>query len=256
MNEETRSPLLPRSQRGTLALEPYVYGRSARGVALECYGPQVGPVEVLLLASMHGDESDTTVVLSDALRAVRPEAVRNPVVLCVNPDGVMRGTRCNARGVDLNRNLPTANWSANPVYYRGHGQEKQEIRLGTGKQAASEPETQALIELVDRMKPRAVVSLHAPLACIEDPEASDLAQWISHGVGLPLVPNVGYATPGSFGTWCGEQGITIITWELPAESLPVMLASHVPVLRDLITADYPQGLVSGLDSTAPAPGPK
>ena len=243
MNEETRDSLLPRERRGSLALEPHVYGRSARGVALECFGPQFGPVDVLLLASMHGDESDTTVVLSDALRAIRPEAVRNPVVLCVNPDGVMRGTRCNARGVDLNRNLPTKNWSAQSVYYRGHGQEKQDIRLGTGNQAASEPETRALIELVDRLKPKAVVSLHAPLACIEDPEASALAKWISGEVKLPLVPSVGYETPGSFGTWCGERGINIITWDLPAESLPALLASHVPVLRRLIMADYGEASV-------------
>lgn len=242
MDEETRDALLPREHRGTLALEPHVYGRSARGVALEYFGPQFGPVDVLLLASMHGDESDTTVVLSDALRAIRPEAVRNPVVLCVNPDGVVRGTRCNARGVDLNRNLPTENWSRNPVYYRGHGQEKQDIRLGTGDKAASEPETQALVELVARLKPSAVVSLHAPLACIEDPEGSNLARWIAGEVKLPLVPSVGYETPGSFGTWCGERGINIITWELPAEPLPAMLASHVPVLRRLITADYPAGL--------------
>ena len=249
MNEDSREPLLPRERRGTLALEPTVYGRSARGVALECFGPQFGPVEVLLLASMHGDESDTTVVLSDALRAVRPDAVRNPVVLCVNPDGVMRGTRCNARGVDLNRNLPTKNWSANPVYYRGHGQENQDIRLGAGKQGASEPETRALIALVERLKPKAVVSLHAPLACIEDPKAGALGQWISGEVKLPLLPDVGYETPGSFGTWCDEQGILIITWELPAAPLPAILASHVPVLRKLITARYPEGIVPGSPST-------
>jgi protein MpaA len=245
MNDETHDRLIPREHRGTLALEPRVYGRSARGVALESYGAQLGPVDILLLASMHGDESDTTVVLSEALRAVRPEAVRNPVVLSVNPDGVLRGTRCNARGVDLNRNLPTANWSANPVYYRGHGRKKQDMRLGTGEFAGSEPETQALTDLVDRLQPRVVVSLHAPLACVEDPQCGALARWIADGVGLPLVADVGYATPGSFGTWCGEKGIDIITWELPAEPLPAILASHVPVLQKLIMGDYPSGLTGG-----------
>jgi protein MpaA len=54
------------------------------------------------------------------------------------------------------------------------------------------------------------------------------------------VPDVGYLTPGSFGTWSVEQGINIITWELPPEPIPALLASHVPVLRRLLTGDYPR----------------
>ena len=57
-------------------------------------------------------------------------------------------------------------------------------------------------------------------------------------MGLPVVPDVGYSTPGSFGTWCAEQGIPILTWELPAEPVTRLLVSHVPVLYRLITGDY------------------
>lgn len=245
MDYETREYLVPLAERGPLRHEAATYGHSARGVPLEVYGPTDRKAEILLMASVHGDESDTTVVLSDALRSIQPNAIRNPAVLCVNPDGVLRGTRCNARGVDLNRNLPTANWSPEPLRYRGHGQEKQEIVLGTGDGPGSEPETAALLELIARIKPRAVVSLHAPLACVEDPQGSPLSRWIADGSGLPLVPDVGYATPGSFGTWCAEQGITIVTWELPAEPLPAMLASHVPVLQKLLTGGYPDQVAPG-----------
>ena len=243
MNSETLKTTIPRSQQGTLRHGHRTYGHSANGVPLRVYGPESGPVEVLIIASMHGDECDTTVVLSEALRSVPAVAVRNPVVLCCNPDGVLNGTRCNARGVDLNRNLPTANWSGETLLYRGHGQAKREIELSPGTGPASEPETRALLELVTRLQPRTVVSLHAPLACIEDPRGRPLAQWVAAEVGLPMIPDVGYDTPGSFGTWCAEQGIDIITWELPGDGIPDLIASHVPVLRRLVTGDYPGGPV-------------
>ena len=241
MDNKSQNRLVPRPKRGILRHPPQDYGSSILGTPLQVYGPASGPVDILIMAAMHGDECDTTVVLSEALRSVPPDLIKNPVILSVNPDGALRGTRCNAAGVDLNRNWPTANWSADPVYYRGHGQEHQEIELSTGSCAASEPETRSLLDLVKKLRPRAVVSLHAPLACIEDPDAQPLARWIAEQVQLPLVPDVGYATPGSFGTWSVENGINIITWELPAESLPDLMVSHVPVLRKLITGVYPAG---------------
>ena len=243
MNCETQESAVPRSQQGMIRHDCRPYGHSSNGVPMRVYGPDSGPVEVLVIAAMHGDESDTTVVLSEALRSVPAVSVQNPVVLCTNPDGVLNGTRCNARGVDLNRNLPTANWSGETLLYRGHGQARREIELSPGTEPASEPETRALLELVRRLEPRTVVSLHAPLACIEDPRGRPLAQWVADEVGLPLVPDVGYTTPGSFGTWCAEQGIDIITWELPGEGIPDLIASHAPVLRQLIMGSYPGGLV-------------
>jgi protein MpaA len=238
MDSETRKNTVPLSERGILRHKPRRYGTSALGTPLEWYGPQKGPVDILIMAAMHGDECDTTVVLSEALRRVRPSDVQNPVILSVNPDGTLRGTRCNARGVDINRNWPTGNWSPEPALYRGHGQQFQEIRLGTGAEAGSEPETSSLRDLVYKLKPRVVVSLHAPLGCVEDPEAKPVARWISNQVGLPLVPDVGYATPGSFGTWSVENGINIITWELPSEPLADLIASHAPVLHKLITGEH------------------
>lgn len=228
---------VPRKQRGLLRHEPRTYGHSERGVALECFGPDDGPVAVLVMASMHGDEVESTVVLSHALRCLPAEAVRNPVILGVNPDGILNGTRCNARGVDLNRNWPTANWSEQPVRYREHGQAVQDIELSPGSAPASEAETRALLALVQRLSPRAIVSLHTPLGCIDDPRNSPLGQWIAAETGLPLVPDVGYPTPGSFGTWCAEKDIPIITWELPRAPLGETIASHAPVLARLITGE-------------------
>jgi len=243
MDIHSRENEVPRALRGVIRHEPWTYGHSALGCRLEGFGPQSGPVDVLLMAAMHGDESDTTVVLSEALRTVPPGAMYNPVLLSVNPDGAQRGTRCNARGVDLNRNLPSVNWCDDTVRYRGHGEAKQEIELSPGSEPASEPETQALLSLLERLQPRNIVSLHAPLACIEDPAGGKLAQWAAEMTGLPMVPSVGYPTPGSFGSWCSDNGIGILTWELPPAPLPELIMSHKPVLRSLIMGTYPPDVV-------------
>lgn len=238
MSESSARREVPRSQRGTLQHPPHRYGESVLGTKLQYFGPRKGPVEILLLASMHGDEVESTVVLSEALRRVTPDDLVNPAILAVNPDGMLRGTRCNANGVDLNRNWPSANWSPAPVFHKTHGELERDIRLSPGTRPSSEPETQHLLALVESLKPRAVVSLHAPLACIDAPSRSPLARWIAQAVSLPLVDDVGYATPGSFGSWCAERGIDIVTWELPSKPIADVLTSHAPVLHDLLTGRY------------------
>ncbi len=227
-----------RARKGVLRHPARRYGASELGVPLECFGPEEGPVDLLVMASMHGDECDSTVALSEALRLVPEGRLANPAILSVNPDGVLRGTRCNANGVDLNRNWPASNWSPEPVRYKDHGKTERDIVLGTGSSAGSEAETRHLLALVERLRPRAIVSLHTPLGCIDDPDDSLLGRWIAAETGLPLVPDVGYATPGSFGSWCAEQHIPIITWELPAEPLPAVIDSHVPVLFRLLTGSF------------------
>ena len=242
MKNNTKPTIVPRAERGTLRHAFWQYGKSEQNTALNLYGPRTGPVDILLIAAMHGDETETTVILSEALRRVPVGDIKNPVILSANPDGALQGTRSNARGVDLNRNWPTSNWSPEPVYHKNHGGTVRDIGLSPGKSPGSEAETQALLNLVKVLQPRTVISLHAPLACIEDPRSTELAHWIANRVELPVVRDVGYATPGSFGTWSAEQNINIITWELPSEPLANMIASHATALFELITGVYESGL--------------
>ncbi len=230
-------PEVPLPGQGVLQHPAWEYGTSAGQRPLEGYGP--GRASCLIMAAIHGDEVETTVLLSEALRRIPPESLKYPVILAANPDGVLRGTRCNARGVDLNRNFPAQNWSADKVMHKRQKGEEQSIELSPGEAPGSEPETVGLLNLIRDIQPDLVISLHSSLGCIDDPNGTATGQWISERLHLPLVPNVGYPTPGSFGSWAAEQSLPVITWELPADSLSSLRASHIPVLCKILTGRAP-----------------
>jgi murein peptide amidase A len=228
----------PRSEMGSFLVSPEPYGHSHLGCPLEVWRP-AGPCKLLVHAGIHGEEGETTAALSRALRLLSEPSPHCAVVLGANPDGLVRGTRGNARGVDLNRNFPTRDWQPDLVMHRSLPGEPRDIALSPGSAPASEPETQALIRLIEELEPEAVVALHAPLACIDDDEEGPLAQWISRQTGLPLVADVGYPTPGSFGTWGGEQGLTVVTYEFEMADRDTVVKRHVPVLAELLTGVEP-----------------
>ncbi len=113
-------------------------------------GQPTSPRKVVVLAAMHGDERGPSRILRN-LRDGRP--IRGAdiwVVPTYNPDGVARGTRQNARRVDLNRNYPR-NWKRlGGSYYSGTG-------------PASEPETRAVMRFLRTIRPGRVISFHQPL---------------------------------------------------------------------------------------------
>lgn len=230
--------LIPRVNRGVIKHKSTPYGTTNLGTTLEIYLPEKHGPKILLMAGIHGDEPDTTVLLSEALRSTPVDALHNAVILCANPDGLTRGTRANAHDVDLNRNFPTNNWTSNPVYYRNHINEPQDIALNTGKTPGSEPETHALLKIIDKIKPQKVIAFHSALDCIEDPNNSKLGQWLSKNSGLPLIEDVGYPTPGSFGSWADENSLPFITFEFPAEPLTQMKTRFVPLLIKLMHNEY------------------
>jgi len=188
-----------------------------------------------LFAAIHGDEGETTTALSHALRQLDAPSPHCAVVLTANPDGLIRGTRANARGVELNRNFPTRDWRPDPVLHRATLDSPRDVALSPGNEPGSEPETKALIGLIEELEPHAVVALHAPLACIDDPNDSDLGRWLAERTGLPLVPDVGYPTPGSFGTWAAEKGLPVVTYEFGLTTPDDATHKHVPVLVELLT---------------------
>jgi murein peptide amidase A len=200
-------------------------GRPLRAQQLPGRGPGQDP-PLLLVGGVHGDEPASVAALIDLLQSWAAAGPPAPVWLlpALNPDGLAAGKKNSARDVDLNRNFPARNFSVGhrPGYYPGAG-------------PASEPETQALVRLVESCRPWGVVAVHAPFACINyDGPAASWAEAAAGASGWPARADIGYPTPGSLGSWLGvDRGLPVLTVELPPGPLA---AFREPALRALTAA--------------------
>ncbi|MBF9002213.1 murein tripeptide amidase MpaA [Vibrio nitrifigilis] len=225
------------SQRGTFTSKPVEYGRSVLGAPLfyfpaQSHSPETG----LIIAGTHGDETASIALLSSALRSIEYSKLSHHLILSVNPDGNQLGVRSNANGVDLNRNFPANNWDPSGTVYRWNSNcPERNVRLSSGHCKASEPETQALIKLIEHLSPKFVISFHEPLACIDSIDKLGLGERLSDLFQLPLVANVGYETPGSFGTWCEQICLPNVTLELPAISVDDVTQQYLDAAIQLLT---------------------
>ncbi|HPF51525.1 MAG TPA: DUF2817 domain-containing protein [Draconibacterium sp.] len=165
---------------------------------------------ILIIGVFHGEEPQGEYIISRYLKEKDFSAIKNHLyfIPCLNPWGKERGIRVNQNGVDLNRNYPTQNWI-----------ETKKDENYSGDEPASEKTTQQMIALLAEIKPDSILTLHAPLKCVNyDGPAKELAEIISEKCGFPVIADLGYPTPGSFGTYCGiERSIPTITLELDDE---------------------------------------
>lgn len=169
------------------------------------------PVDTLIIGVFHGDEREAETLASAFVSQVNPArdfpGRRVGIVPVLNPDGLAQGTRVNADKVDLNRNYPTRDW---------HSQDEGTPYF-SGPAAGSEPETRFILSLLEAYAPRKIITLHTPYRVINyDGPAEALAEAMAACNGYPVVADIGYGTPGSFGTYVGkERNIPTITLELP-----------------------------------------
>lgn len=175
-----------------------------------------GEKYVIVLSCIHGDEpqgKNISLKLIAYYEENKSLLVDKTLILVpvVNPDGYEAISRVNANGVDLNRNFPSKNWelSVNKDDYY------------SGLKPASEPETQAMVGLIEQYCPKLIIALHQPYKLINyDGPAIKYADVMSKLNNYKIASDIGYPTPGSLGTYAGiERQIPVITLELP-ESEP------------------------------------
>jgi protein MpaA len=171
---------------------------------------------VLLIGAIHGDEPEGLPLIERLGEELTGDLARvgSSTVLIIrnlNPDGTAARKRSNAHGVDLNRNLPASNWEP----------KARSAQYNPGPQPGSEPETAVLLDVLREFEPQCILVMHAtrgkPMVNYDGP-ARDLADDLSRLNGYVTSDTIGYATPGSLGSYAGiDLQIPIITLELPRE---------------------------------------
>jgi protein MpaA len=210
----------------------FLFGTSRNGLAIvghrfgyaEDFARTSSPTQkrkhILILGGVHGDESEGVVLANALLNELLAPSPRHELrsfnfqltlIPIFNPDGLLANSRGNAHGVDLNRNLPTRDWSPGATT----------ARYQPGPAPASEPENKSLVEFIEKESPDFIISLHSwkPMLNINEPTGSSkcrlIAEAIANSTGDVIEPTIGYSTPGCLGTYAGfERNIPTITYEI------------------------------------------
>lgn len=216
------------SLAGTVQGQPILWRdfRSAR--------PRGNAQRILLIGGMHGDEFSSISVVFKWMRQLADDRFQPfywRVVPCLNPDGLLRvpETRTNASGVDLNRNFPTPDWAQTALPYWEHRTGRDPRRF-PGHKPLSEPETRWLARIIERYRPHAIVSVHAPFGVLD----YDGPRVPPQQLGFLKLHLLG-AYPGSLGNFAGIYlGVPVITLELPHAGIMPTTSQTTRLWSDLM----------------------
>ena len=158
--------------------------------------------KLLIIGVFHGDEFQGEYFINSYLKQDNTPS-KNEIHYI--PRLNKNNKRVNLNNVDLNRNFPTKNWVKS----------KKDDYFG-GDEPNSEKETKFLVNLIEKEKYDAIITIHSPYKVINfDGPALELSKEIQKFLGYKITNDIGYPTPGSFGTYCGiERNIPTITIEI------------------------------------------
>ena len=187
-------------------------GLSAEGEEIPVFRSAVSTKRYCyLIAGTHGDEPEGVFVQNALVEWLKKSDITTPFIIVpvLNPDGVKKRTRCNANGVDLNRNLPTSNWQLN----------NNDDRYFSGPNPLSEPENQFLLSLFSQFPPGLIISFHSWKPMLNsNGDCEDILQLLHQHNGYPIVREEidDHPTPGSLGSYVSETlNIPVLTFECP-----------------------------------------
>jgi protein MpaA len=234
-------------------------GKSVKGRPLvyATFGDPQAENTTLVFSTVHGDEVTPLYIalqLAQWLKERQGQLIKTRVVIAplVNPDGFFHipKTRVNENGVDINRNLKTHDWDSKALPY-WKTRYRGDRRRNPGPKAGSEPETIFTEELIRRVKPQKILSIHSPLNFLDydGPTHLSLSRFPKQYVmecdrlrrQLKATSSVFY--PGSLGNFAGqEMGIPTLTLELPSAD---------PKKADAYWKKFAQGIRTMIQFTVP-----
>jgi len=153
-----------KNKETTLAVK-YDYGYSAEKRKIQGYVIGEGEDVILIIATIHGDESSGTPLVDELKKylADKPNLLQGRKVVImnnVNPDGMIRERRENARGIDINHDFS----SQNP-----------------------QPETKAIQQTIKFFKPDRIISIRQLNSIDYDgPAAERLAEHLRQNCDLRI----------------------------------------------------------------------
>lgn len=183
-------------------------------------GPDTNEVDdtahhrVLIIGGFHGDEYATVSIIFKWITQINQyhtDSYHWQIVPLLNPDGLLQrsSSRTNANGVDLDRNFPVSANDYNAFQYWEENT-NGDPEYFPGKYALSEPESQWLAEEIERYRPDAIITIHAPNHSLGY-KSSNIIQ--SNNAAQYQQSVATY--PGSFNQYVGtEINIPILTVEL------------------------------------------
>lgn len=214
-------------------------GTSLEGNDIPVFKTEIKSSKYLyLLGGVHGDEVEGVYVLKELFAWLKTEHTLKDLPMVVIPilnvDGYRANSRTNAHLVDLNRNLPTKDWSS----------EHTKPRYNPGPKPLSEPENQFLVKLLDKYKPGMIISFHTWKPILNyNGECKDEADFLASFNKYEVASDIGYPTPGSLGTFATEKyNCPVLTFECPElkkhkESLKEIWEENEEGLKKFFSSD-------------------
>jgi len=212
-----------------------VIGESVDGISIDaCQLNGSNPVAentLLVIGTIHGDEPDGKRVIDQLEASGAPKNTNIWLIRDGNPDGANLATRRNANQVDINRNFPIRWMPSDPL-----------ARTYSGPSPASEPETLALMNAVETIKPTRIVVFHQPYAQIDCPpeRSTEISDRLSQLTGFKseCIPGEKSGSPtntytGTFTIWVNSTfpETTAVTFELGLTTMDAKIQTIAKALR-------------------------
>ena len=212
-------------------MEMFKFGETHLGLPIHGFHftntTSANKARALILGGVHGDEPEVVVAAKGLLEVFRQKfdlGLNITLVPEFNPEGILNKVRMNSRGVDLNRNLPTKDWSGVAAT----------ARYNPGPEPLSENENKALVKWLNENSVQLIISLHSWKPMLNTNGSIPEAEIIAKMTGYKIEPDIGYPTPGSLGTYAGlERQIPTLTYEVERDiTFDKVIKIHVPAILE------------------------